>query len=263
MIMIKKTIIFFFLLFGLIQGVFANVVSDSFGTIKTLFTDTIILDGFAILFIFVGFYALYFTLLQFFLKKLDGGHRVRVVLAAMLSFFSGSTIIFALREAQNGIAVAAGSWLFLFLLIPGTLAIAFKYILFIKNRQELGKPGKFFFGATGLLSIDFLFTNFLIWASENANVGGISLRVLDTLLELNQAIYNFLLFMFFLGLISFIIYLITRGTAGNSTDESKEKKNRNEIKGLLNNIKNEVSLAEENLKELNQNLLEMSKIRGQ
>lgn len=264
MINLKKLFFFAFGLLFLLEGVFANtIVRDSFSTLKSLFTDTIVLDGFAILFIFIGFYALFFTLLQFFIKRVEGNHRVRVVIAAILSFFSGSGIIFALRDATNGIAVAASSWLFLFLLIPGILVLSYKYIMFINSKKELNMAAKIFFGATGLIAIDFLFTNFLIWASRNANVGGISARVLDALLTWNQAIYDFLLFMFFVGLISFVVYLLTKGGIGGSSQVSEEKKNRNEMKSMLSNIKSETGVAEENLKELNSNLNDMIKLRGQ
>ena len=264
MINLKKIFFFVLSLVFLVQGVFASKIAESFATLKTLFTDTIILDGFAIFFIFIGFYTLYFVLLQFFVKNTNSGERPRVVIAAMLSFFSGSTIIFALKDATNGIAVAAGSWLFLFLLIPGTLAVAFKYIVFIKKKQELGMSGKIFFGAAGLLAIDFLFTNFLIWASKNANVGGISANILETLLRWNQTIYDFLLFMFFIGLIGFVIYLITKGGIGGSSNKvSAEKKNRNEIKSVLSKIKSETKESEDILAELNSNLRNMGNLRGQ
>ncbi len=249
-----------------ISMVHANAVQNTFAKIKPVFTDTIVLDGFAILFIFMGFYALYYTLLGFFSQRVDATHRVRITIAIILSFFSGSTVIFALRDASSGIAVAAGSWLLLVLLVPGFLALAFAYVMFIKNKKDISGIWRFFFIITGLIAIDFLFTNLLIWLSRNANVGGISENVLNTLLRWNSAIYEWLIFFFFIALLGAIFYILSKGgfgsLIGGSSQKSPEQKNRDEMKRMLSSIRNETNEAENVMRMLTENLNNINKERN-
>lgn len=233
-----------------IENIFAGAVQNAFKELKPIFTDTVVLDGMAILFIYMGFYMLYFTLLQFFIKRMEANKRIRVSLAIILSFFSGSTLIYAFKDSNEILFLSIGSWLLLLILIPGLIAFAYQYITWIWKKETMNKQVKFFWIFLGLLSIDFLFTQMLYWLGENANVGGFTGVIISNLFKWNEAIYDWLAFFFIIAVISLFIFIFTKGFGGNSSYTQKEENTPGigELKKLLRLIDSEVNKIDEYFK---------------